>query len=133
LTTQFNLETHIPHDDDAALIAFLDEHGLVHGYTNYWISFRLAFLSDDRMQYSAALPYKSDLSYTPFDNRYPPYADATRNAPPEQIAIITANVESVRQALEASFAAQGVTFHHQQIGIYHVYYNFAPNLPQLPF
>src|SRR5690606_28231892 len=53
LTTQFNLETHIPNEDDAALIAFLDEHGLYHGYTNYWISFRLAFLSGDRMQYSA--------------------------------------------------------------------------------
>lgn len=130
ITTQFVAETHIPNDDDAALIAFLDEHGLLHGYTNYWVSFRIAFLSGERLQYSAALPEKSDLSYTPFFNRYLPYVTATENAPPEQIAFITANVEAVRTALEASFAAQGVTFDHAQIGIYHVYYNFAPNVPQ---
>lgn len=102
LTTQFNLETHIPNDDDAALIGFLDAHGLYHGYTDYWISFRLAFLSGDRMQYSAALPYKTDLSYTPFDERYPPYRAATDSAPDAQIAYITANVAAVKSAWKRS-------------------------------
>jgi hypothetical protein len=129
LTTQFNLETHIPNDDDAALIAFLDEHGLYHGYTNYWIAFRLAFLSGDRMQYSAALPYKTDLSYTRFDNRYAPYVTATENAPPEQIAYVTANVAAIKAALETSFGAQGVTYQYAQVGVYHVYYDFAPHVP----
>lgn len=133
MTTQFNLETHIPNDDDAALIAFLDEHGLYHGYTNYWISFRLAFLSGDRMQYSAVLPYKTDLSYTRFDNRYTPYVTTTENAPPEQIAYVTANVAAVKDALEASFAAQGVTYQYAQVGVYHVYYDFAPSMPSVEF
>lgn len=133
MTTQFNLETHIPNDDDAALIAFLDEHGLYHGYTNYWISFRLAFLSGDRMQYSAVLPYKTDLSYTRFDNRYAPYVAATENAPPEQIAYITANVAAVKDALEARFAAQDVTYQYVQVGVYHIYYDFAPSVPPPQF
>lgn len=132
LTTQFNLETHIPNTDDQALIAFLDAHQLYHGYTNYWISFRLAFLSDDRMQYSAVLPYKTDLSYTPFDNRYPPYIEATDHAPDDQIAYITANVVAVRNKLEAIFAQRGVTYQESDIGVYHIYYDFQPTTPRPP-
>ncbi len=132
LTTQFNLETHIPNDDDQALIDFLEAHQLTHGYTNYWISFRLAFLSGDRMQYSAVLPYKTDLSYTPFDERYKPYRAATDAASDANIAYITANVAAVKDRLEAIFAADGVTYQYAQVGVYHVYYDFAPKAPRPP-
>ncbi len=131
-TTQFNLDTHIPNDDDAALIAFLEDHGLVHGYTNYWISFRLAFLSDERLIYSATLSYKPDLSYTPFDDRDPAYRRAVDAAPDSQIAYITANVDAVRANLEKVFAARGVTYQRAQVGVYHVYYDFAPETPRPP-
>jgi hypothetical protein len=132
LTTQFNLETHIPNTDDQALIAFLDAHQLVHGYTNYWVSFRLAFLSDDRMQYSAVLPYKTDLSYTPFDDRYKPYREASDAAPDANVAYITANVAAVKARLEAIFAEDGGTYQYAQVGVYHVYYDFAPKTPRPP-
>jgi hypothetical protein len=135
LTTQFNLVTHIPNDDDDELITFLDEHQLYSGYTNYWISFRLAFLSSERMQYSAALPYKPDLSYTPLDERYPPYRVAADSA--ERIAYITANVPEVEAELEALFAESGVTFQSAQVGPYRIYYGFTPPnrapRPPLPF
>ena len=58
--TTIQLYTHLPNSDDDALIGFLEQHGLTHGYTNYWIWFRLAFLSADRLEYSAVLPYKPD-------------------------------------------------------------------------
>jgi hypothetical protein len=130
-TTQFNLDTHIPNTWDAELIAFLDEHELYHGYTNYWVSFRLAFLSGDRMQYSAALSYKPDLSYTPADDRYLPYVQATAAA--DRIAYITANVAEVKAWLEAQFAARGVTYQSAQVGVYHIYYDFTPEAPRPPF
>lgn len=132
LTTQFNLETHIPNTDDAALIAFLDEYGLYRGYTNYWISFRLAFLSGDRLQYSAVLPYKTDLSYTPFDDRYKPYRKAADTAPDAQIAYVTANVAAVKDRLEALFAEQGIAYQYAQVGVYHIYYGFQPQAPRPP-
>lgn len=132
LTTQFNLETHIANDDDAALIAFLDAHGLTRGYTNYWIGFRLAFLSGDRLQYSAVLPYKTDLSYTPFDDRYKPYREAADAAPDANIAYVTANVAAVKARLEAIFAEQGITYQYAQVGVYHVYYDFQPRAPRPP-
>lgn len=132
LTTQFNLDTHLPNTDDAALIAFLDENGLTRGYTHYWINFRIAFLSEERLQYSAALPYKPDLGYTPRDNRYAPYVQAVAAAPDAQIAYVTANIREVKNGLEAWFAASGVTYTYAQVGIYHIYYNFAPTVPRPP-
>jgi 4-amino-4-deoxy-L-arabinose transferase-like glycosyltransferase len=130
LTTQFNLDTHLPNDDDAALIAFLDENELYNGYTNYWISFRLAFLSAERMQYSATLPYKPDLTYTPLDERYPPFRAAADSA--ERIAYITARLLSVDARLEAILAERGVTYRQAQVGIYRVYYDFEPAVPRPP-
>lgn len=133
LTTQFNLINHIPHDYDDELIAFLDERDLYYGYTNYWISFRLAFLSHERMQYSATLPEKPDLSYTPFYERYPPYRAAADSA--ERVAFITANVPEVETALEALFEQAGVSYQTAQIGAYRIYYDFDPpeRTPRPPF
>jgi 4-amino-4-deoxy-L-arabinose transferase-like glycosyltransferase len=134
-TTQFNLVTHIPNDCDDELIAFLAEQQLYNGYTNYWISFRLAFLSAERMQYSAALPYKPDLSYTPLDERYPPYRAAVDAA--ERITYITANVPEIDQELETVFAEANVNYATAEVGPYRIYYDFTPPerapRPPLPF
>jgi 4-amino-4-deoxy-L-arabinose transferase-like glycosyltransferase len=127
-TTQFVAQTHLPNDDDAALIAWLDEAGLQHGYTSYWVSFRLAFLSGERIQLSAALPDKSDLSYTAAFERYPSYRAATDAA--EHIVYITANVPELDAALTAEWDAAGIAYQTVQIGIYRVYYDFAPTLPR---
>jgi hypothetical protein len=133
VTTQFNLDTHIPNDDDAALIAFLTDNDLYHGYTNYWISFRLAFLSGETLRYSASLPYKPDLSYTPLDERYPPYRAASDAA--ARIAYVTANIDEVRWRLETMFEDARVSYQRAQVGVYWVYYDFAPApaRPPLPF
>lgn len=130
LTTQFNLDSHIPNTYDEELIAFLDEQNLYAGYSTYWVTFRLAFLSDERMQYSSALPYKPSLEYTPADERYPAYkatADQT-----ERIAYITANVAEVRASLERIFDEGGIRYDKTVIGPYYIYYNFDPAPPRPP-
>jgi hypothetical protein len=129
-TTQFVAETHLPNDDDAALIAWLDARDLRHGYTTYWISFRIAFLSGERIRLSAALPDKSDLAYTPAFERYSPYRQATDAS--GDIVYITANIAALDAALEASFAAQGITYQVEQVGIYRVYYGFSAR-PRVSF
>jgi hypothetical protein len=124
ITTQFDLVSHLPNTHDAELIAFLDERGISHGYTNYWVAFRLAFLTGERMQFSAALPYKQDLSYNAADNRYLPYIEATKQA--ERIAYITTNLPELDARLEAEWAEQSVTYEVRWIGLFHVYYDFEP-------
>jgi 4-amino-4-deoxy-L-arabinose transferase-like glycosyltransferase len=130
LTTQFDLASHIANDHDSELIAFLDEHGLYNGYTNYWVAFRLAFLSNERMQYSAALPYKITLDYNPADNRYHPYAEATERT--SRIAVITTNLPELDARLIARWQSQKITYQETLIGAFHIYYDFAPTQPRPP-
>jgi len=130
LTTQFDPASHIANDHDADLIAFLDAQGLYNGYSNYWVAFRLAYLSGERMQYSAALPYKTDLNYNPADNRYPLYARAADAA--ERIAVITTNLPELDIRLQTAWAENCVTYREQVIGAFHIYYDFAPMPPRPP-
>jgi hypothetical protein len=129
-TTQFDLVSHLPNDYDSELIRFLDEHRLYNGYTNYWVAFRLAFLTGEQMQYSAALPYKKDLSYNAADNRYRPYVDATASA--SRVAYITTNLPELDAQLEARFGADGIEYQQRRIGPFHIYYDFAPHNPSAP-
>ena len=124
LTTQFDLITHIPHEYDDELIAFLEENALYHGHTNYWVAYRMAFLSGETLQYSASLPYKEDLSYNAADQRYTPYTEATEAA--EEVAYITTHLPALDEQLEARFDEQGLSYRLETIGPYNIYYDFAP-------
>jgi hypothetical protein len=137
LTTQFNLITHLSNEHDDDLIAFLDAQRLHHGFTHYWIAFRLAFLSQERLQYSASLPYKQDLTYTLLDERYPPYRETTLAAVEagEPVAFITANVPELDAQVVAELEAAAVRYRTRQIGPFTVYYDLEPAvcLPIPPF
>ena len=39
---------------------FLEAEGLERGYSNYWVSYRIAFLSGERLIFVPRLPYKAD-------------------------------------------------------------------------
>lgn len=132
MTTQFALNTHIESSSDQTLIDFLGNHELKSGYTTHWVAFRLAFLSDEELQFSSSLPYKADLSYARHDERYPPYRAAADAAPP---VFLTANTPALDVALERLFADAGVTYSVERIGPYRVYYAFEPAdaVPRPPF
>jgi hypothetical protein len=130
LTTQFNTETHLPHDDDAALIDWLLANDYHYGYTNYWISFRIVFLSAEQIRLSAALPDKSNLLYTPAFERLPAYREASDAS--DRIVYITALLPTVETAIETWLEAGGIRYQIEQIGIYRVYYDFTPRQPRPP-
>lgn len=140
LTTQFNLAEHLPNDDDDSLIAFMDERDLHYGYSTYWIAFRIAFLSGERIILDPALPPKPDLTWTPFYQRYPVYGEAVAGA--DRIAYVTADpplaggspgaLPALDAALEAWFADAGITYMRARVGIYTVYYDFQPITPRPP-
>jgi hypothetical protein len=64
LTTQFNAVTQVDTRASADLIAFLLEHGERRGYANYWVSYPLAFLSQEELIFTPRLPYHTDFRYT---------------------------------------------------------------------
>jgi hypothetical protein len=129
LTTQFDPISHISNEYDDELIAFLDEHQLTRGYTHYWVAYRLAFLSDERLLYVPALPYKHTLIHRIGDDRFPPYT--TQVAASSNFALITANNPPLDALLVSTFETLNTRYAQIQIGPYTVYYDFAP-LPRVP-
>ena len=123
LTTQFGPRTRFNNEADPELIAFLQDHQLYYGYSNYWVTYRLAFLSDEQLIYSPRLPYQEDLSFTENDIRYPQYDDAV--SAQADFAYITTLHPELDALLEKRWADRGVTYRENQIGPYHIYYDFS--------
>jgi len=48
------------------------------------------------------------------------------------VAYITALIPEIDAAMESWLAAEAITYQTQQIGIYRVYYDFAPRVPRPP-
>ena len=132
LTTQFNVAEHIEAGYDEAVIAFLNERGLTHGYSSYWPAFRLAFLSGETVLLSPTLPPRDDLDWTPFYERIPAWRTAADAAPP---LFVTANTPLLDAALERLFTEAGVTWQTESIGPYRIFYDFNPAAltPRPPF
>ncbi len=123
ITTQFDLQTAVDHRYDGELIDFLDREGELRGYSTYWVSYPLAFLSDERLIYAPRLPYHADLRYTPRDDRYAPYREWVAQA--GKVAYISARNPGLDERLREYFTVQGVTWSEQMIGDYRVFYHLS--------
>jgi hypothetical protein len=123
LTTQFDPVAQVDHRYDEDLIAFLKENGETRGYTNYWVSYPLAFRSDESLIFVPRLPYHRDFRYTDRDDRYIPYDGLVAEA--ERVAYITTNHPSLDQYLRESFSTREITWQERPIGNYHVFYQLS--------
>ena len=123
MTTQFNPITRIDHTHDQTLIEFLEQIGELKGYTNYWISYPLAFLSGERLIFAPRLPYHQDFRYTNRDNRYAPYDYEVAKS--EQVAYITSNHPALDDYLRTSFRELELTWEEAQIGDYRIFYRLS--------
>ena len=119
-TTQFDAVAQVDQRAMPELIAFLREHGETRGYTNYWVSFPLAFLSDEELIYEARLPYHLDFRYTLRDSRYLPYTQAVQRG--ARVVYITTRHPPLDKRLRENLEALGATFSEKQIGDFHVFY-----------
>lgn len=123
LTTQFDPSNRFDNRSDIDLITFLHEIGTGRGYSNYFVAFRIAFLSQETVILSSQLSYKPDLSYNPADDRYPPYTAEVNEA--EKVVYVTSLHPSLDALLAERLLMANVGFAEQQIGPYHVFYNLS--------
>jgi hypothetical protein len=123
ITTQFDPVAQLDQRDLPLVIDFLRAHGETRGYTNYWVSFPLAFLSQEELIFTARLPYHADLRYTPRDDRYPPYDDLVEKA--DHVAYITTKNPALDALLEAALVGHGIRFQVEQIGDFRIYYDLS--------
>ena len=123
ITTQFDAVTWLDKSYDDDLITFLKEHSETRGYTNYWVAYPLAFLSQEELVFIPVLPYHLDFRYTQRDNRYMAYNDIVSQS--EQVSYITTNHPTLEEQLRDSFSDLGISWEEEQIGNYHVFYNLS--------
>ncbi|MBT3392188.1 MAG: hypothetical protein HN413_17460 [Chloroflexi bacterium] len=120
ITTQFDHVAQIDHAYMDELIEFLQANGETRGYTNYWISYPLAFRSSEEIIFIPTLPYHEDFRYTGRDDRYPPYTKMVAES--ERVAYITSNHPALDDWLRVQLDGLGVEYLEHQIGDYHLFY-----------
>lgn len=125
-TTQFYEPSEINHAFDQHLIQFLIESGETKGYSNYWVSYPIAFLSNEAVIFVPQLPYHLDLVYTNRDDRYLPYDKQVEQS--SQVAYITTRNPALDQSIVKSLQAKGATYLEKQIGDYHVFYHLSKRI-----
>ena len=123
LTTQFAPGTEPDHASMPELIDFLISHQINRGYTNYWISYPLAFLSDEELIFTPELPYHQDFRYTTRDNRYPVYNDLVAAA--DNPAYLIDNFPVLTQRIRDEFSTRGITWKESRIGRIDVLYGLS--------
>jgi hypothetical protein len=126
ITTQFEAITQVDHRFDSQLIDFLRIHGGRRGYSNYWVAYPIAFLSDEEIILVPRLPYKADLRYTSRDDRYEPYRERVEAS--TRAVYVTTNHAALDGILREQFVTLGVDFQEAQIGDYHVFYGLSRNV-----
>lgn len=120
MTTQFDAVTQIDHSHDRELIEFLVAHGETRGYSNYWVAYPIAFLSQEQLIFVPRLPYHPDLRYTSRDDRYPAYDDLVAASP--RVAFITTRLPALDERLRTGLASRGIGWQETRIGDYQVFY-----------
>lgn len=130
-TTQFYAPARVDMMALPEVMDFLKQQGELRGYSNYWVTYPLAFLSGEEILFSPRLPYHPDLRYTLRDDRYPEYTRRVKSA--ERVAFITTLNPPLDQQLRAGFRALNIEWQETKIGDFHIYYNLSatPQIEQM--
>jgi hypothetical protein len=91
--------------------------------SHHWISYKIAYLSDEQVILSSLLPYRTDLKRNLRDDRYAPYR-TTVEASPTRV-YVTHREPNLEDYLQRAFADRDISYQIKDIGPYRVYYDFS--------
>lgn len=120
ITTQFYEPAQVNQKYMNEIISFLEKNDEKYGFTNYWVSYPLAFLSDEEIISVPFLPYHPDLTYTSRDNRIPSYNEVLKFQ--KKYFFITTNNPELDKLLLNRFLKNGIDYEYEFIGDFHIYY-----------
>ena len=129
LTTQFDPVARVNARGYQELMDFLESHGETTGYSNYWVAYPLAFLSEEKLVFVPRLPYHEDFRYTSRDDRYPPYDAIVATSP--RVAYITTQHPALNEFLRRSLTRLGVGFSEASVAEFHVFYGLSDKVDPL--
>jgi len=123
ITTQFFKPAQVNQMYMDELINFLDQNNENYGFSNYWVSYPLIFLTDEKIISLPLLPYHQDLKYTSRDNRIPSYYDNFINQ--DKYFYISTNNPKLDALLIEKFSINGIKYKYETIGDFHVFYDLS--------
>ena len=126
ITTQFDKVAQIDQRYMGELIQFLKDNQIRAGYSNYWVSYPLAFLSAEEMIFLPRLPYHEDFRYTARDDRYYPYQQIVKAA--SELAYITTNHSELDEYLRKGLSNQGISWEESTVGDFQIFYNLSQSI-----
>ena len=101
----------------------MEEENELYGFTNYWVSYPLAFLSGEKIITVPMLPYHPDLRFTERDNRISRYNDLILEG--KNYFFITTNNQPLNDLLELKFKQNEIKFKTKVIDDYFIFYDLS--------
>ncbi|MBW6471853.1 MAG: glycosyltransferase family 39 protein [Anaerolineaceae bacterium] len=126
MTTQFYSPAQVDHSRINELQKFLIHEEEYYGFSNYWISYPLAFVSDEKIISIPKLPYHQDLRFTERDNRISKYNEILEMG--SSYFYITSNNPKLDDLLVRAFQENYIDYLQKQIDDYHVFYNLSKKI-----
>jgi 4-amino-4-deoxy-L-arabinose transferase-like glycosyltransferase len=126
LTTQFYGPAQVDHSNISKLIQFLQEEKELYGFSNYWVSYPLAFLSDEKIISVPQLPYHNDLRFTERDNRIDYYNDLVQLG--ERYFYITTNNPPLDKLIQEKLSENKIEYKIKNINDYQIYYDLSKKI-----
>jgi len=123
ITTQFYQPAQVNHKQIDKLINFLEEENELYGFTNYWVSYPLAFLSGEKIITVPMLPYHPDLRFTERDNRISHYNDLILAG--KNYFFLTTNNKPLNDLLELKLNQNEIKFKTKVIDDYFIFYDLS--------
>ncbi|GAB4432205.1 MAG: hypothetical protein Kow0031_13570 [Anaerolineae bacterium] len=122
ITAQMNPSLMFGNDYDQELIDFVAAQG-GRGYSHHWISYKIAYLSDEQVILASFLPYSPNLTWSQRDHRYEPYAAVVTQA--DDRVFVIHHQPRLERYLEQALAEKNIAFLIKDIGPYRVYYDLS--------
>ncbi len=123
MTTQFDPATVYSRSSDDRLIDLLRREGETIGYTTYWVSYPLAFVSGEELIFVPHLPYHPDFRYTARDDRYPAYPAQVAGSP--RVAYLTADQAWLDVYLRDALDGLEVAYRESTVGPYRLFHTLS--------
>lgn len=123
ITLYLDSTNRINHRADPELISFLEANKIDRGYSTYWVSYPIAFLSNEEQIFLPQLPYHTSMLVSPRYDRYEPYDPLVENAP--NVAYITVRFPELNNFLRMGFERLQITWYEKVIGDYRIFYDLS--------
>ncbi len=124
MTAQLDARLQFGNQYDGELISFLQEKGELHGYSHFWVAYKITFLSGEQIIIAPRLSYRADLRLDQNQDRYPAYSlwvDQS-SVPP---FYLTTNQTELDRRLRSALGAGQIGYSEEVIGPYHLFYGLS--------